>query len=185
MGSKAVDLTGVRLGRLVVIQKAKPRYDGKRTRWIVRCDCGTVKDVHQNSLRSGRTISCGCRGRETQQLFKMRYGVPKPKPEPTKRSAPRYVEPRPTDILYNRWTWIRWHAREKGIAFYPAWQNFEVFVSEVGRPPHEDYCLVRLDKRKGWLPGNVVWQEGRKKTCMGNRPYGLIKPDHYIQGGGE
>lgn len=33
-------------------------------RWIVRCQCGIVKTVHEANLTSGTTRSCGCLPRE-------------------------------------------------------------------------------------------------------------------------
>lgn len=70
--AELIDLTGQRFGRLVVLQKDPVNY--KRTtlhpygikvytsmaRWIVRCDCGTVKSVLGINLKNGRTQSCGC-----------------------------------------------------------------------------------------------------------------------------
>lgn len=65
------NLIGQRFGRLVVVgrQPSQKRANGhSRARWMVRCDCGTVKSVIGQSLtrakpkqgRWARTISCGC-----------------------------------------------------------------------------------------------------------------------------
>ena len=53
-----IDLTGLRFGRLVVVQ-----LDGSvnnKLMWMCLCDCGTTKKVIGASLRNGSTASCGC-----------------------------------------------------------------------------------------------------------------------------
>lgn len=63
----AVDFTGRRFGRLLVISEASRRTTpgGYKMRVMnVRCDCGTTKEVHLVCLKDGKTISCGCRMRE-------------------------------------------------------------------------------------------------------------------------
>jgi hypothetical protein len=57
-----VDLTGVRFGRFLVAGRgpAHPR----RTFWKCRCDCGNIRNVEAESLRGGRSRSCGCLKRE-------------------------------------------------------------------------------------------------------------------------
>lgn len=52
------DLTGMRFGKLVVIERA-PNRNGK-TYWKCRCDCGTEKEIRGSSLTSNKpTQSCG------------------------------------------------------------------------------------------------------------------------------
>ena len=48
-----LDLTGKRFGQWSVL-----RYTGYK--WLCRCDCGTEREVLPQSLRNGRSTSCGC-----------------------------------------------------------------------------------------------------------------------------
>lgn len=69
------DLTGMRFGRLTVIERG-PDYvhetmrpymkpEAKRiARWWCRCDCGNTALVIRNNLISGASTSCGCKRRE-------------------------------------------------------------------------------------------------------------------------
>ena len=57
------DRTGLRFGRLVVLQREKAPTT-KTTRWRVRCDCGSELVVFGTALDSGATTSCGCYSRE-------------------------------------------------------------------------------------------------------------------------
>ena len=52
--SKRIDLTGQKFGHWTVLE-----YD-KDSKWLCRCDCGTIKSVNTVSLRKGLSTSCGC-----------------------------------------------------------------------------------------------------------------------------
>lgn len=55
----AIDLTGQRFGKLLVIQQAKERIDN-HIAWECKCDCGNSIITSGRYLRSGTTTSCGC-----------------------------------------------------------------------------------------------------------------------------
>ena len=61
---KAIDLTGRRFGRLVVIERAGTyrSRSGSHSEplWRCRCDCGSEWLVRRGYLISGQTRSCGC-----------------------------------------------------------------------------------------------------------------------------
>lgn len=64
---KVKDITGQRFGRLVA-QYYKlvpnPKTGKNVTYWHCKCDCGNEKDIRRGDLQQGRTLSCGCYGRE-------------------------------------------------------------------------------------------------------------------------
>lgn len=55
------DKTGLRYGRLVVVQR------DKNARWVCECDCGNRTVVYSSGLNSGKTTSCGCYMREVNR----------------------------------------------------------------------------------------------------------------------
>lgn len=57
-----IDLTGKVFGRLTVISQCERM--GSSIAWLCRCECGNEKKVRGSDLRSGKTQSCGCLGRE-------------------------------------------------------------------------------------------------------------------------
>ena len=64
-----LDLTGEKYGRLTVVSEAEPHYTSggrKLIMWNCKCDCGGTVVVSTSHLRSGHTVSCGCRLKETQ-----------------------------------------------------------------------------------------------------------------------
>lgn len=56
MPAKAVTLNaGEVYGKWVVVGPAS-----RKTHYVCRCECGTEREVHKNSLRQGISVSCGC-----------------------------------------------------------------------------------------------------------------------------
>lgn len=49
-----IDLTGKRFGRWTVLEYRK------KSKWLCKCDCGTIKEVQSTHLKSGCSKSCGC-----------------------------------------------------------------------------------------------------------------------------
>ena len=63
MGRPAIDLTGKRFERLVVIKRVENAKDG-HARWLCQCDCGNTTIVSSNVLKRGHSKSCGCLNKE-------------------------------------------------------------------------------------------------------------------------
>jgi hypothetical protein len=58
MKRKAIDLSGVRFGRLIALTQHRI---GIRLMWLCRCDCGNERFVQAGNLqKQGGTKSCGC-----------------------------------------------------------------------------------------------------------------------------
>ena len=75
MPRKAKDLTGMKFGRLTVIERHGKNKKGYAT-WLCKCECGSEKIISGDSLRSGSTTSCGCYQKEiaTKDLTGMKFG---------------------------------------------------------------------------------------------------------------
>lgn len=56
------DVTGQKIGMWTVLEKAQNR--GIRDYFLCRCECGTIKEVSGDNLRSGKTGNCGCLNKE-------------------------------------------------------------------------------------------------------------------------
>jgi len=72
MGDEAIDLTGKRFSRLLVISKAPTKH--KRAYWNCVCDCGKTCIAMGKYLRQHKKQSCGCLHRENiiSNIEKMR-----------------------------------------------------------------------------------------------------------------
>ena len=71
--SEMIDLTGRKFGRWTVkeldTERSKKSQNNTRSvwYWICECECGTIKSVAGDSLKKGRTQSCGCLRREAMK----------------------------------------------------------------------------------------------------------------------
>ena len=59
MSAKSKDLTGMRFGNLVVIEKADGLQDRYYT-WRCCCDCGNEIEMTESDFVFGCSVSCGC-----------------------------------------------------------------------------------------------------------------------------
>ena len=59
---KFKDLTGLRFGKLVVIERAPNK--NKRVYWKCQCDCGNTHVTRSSTLLRGMCRSCGCLNKE-------------------------------------------------------------------------------------------------------------------------
>ena len=60
-------IVGSRFGKLTVCGMSDGRTSKGSVKWVVKCDCSTIKEVQGASLRNGHTTSCGC-SRRGQRL---------------------------------------------------------------------------------------------------------------------
>ena len=58
MGRPIRDLTGQTFGLLKVVRFA---FLKRHAYWHCRCECGSEKDIRQDTLLAGVTVSCSCR----------------------------------------------------------------------------------------------------------------------------
>src|ERR1043166_7168154 len=121
---KFIDLTGKRFGRWLVLERV-----GKEFAWRCRCDCGTEKRVLANSLRDGRSTSCGCYANEVSgdriANFNRSHGW---------SSRPEYnVWAAMKDRCLNPNTANYANYGGRGITVCERWMTFENFIADMGR----------------------------------------------------
>jgi hypothetical protein len=64
MGNPIKDITGMRFGKLIVIEITDERSKRGLVRWLCKCDCGKTIITLGSRLREGSVKSCGCYQRE-------------------------------------------------------------------------------------------------------------------------
>lgn len=145
-----IDLTGHTYGRLTVIERAA-KVPGKRIMWLCRCTCGVTTTTAGQSLRSGRTQSCGCLRDERTASVQRTHGLARTKVYRcwSDMKTRCYNEKKPS--------FKRWGGR--GIKVCDRWLNsFENFLADMGHPPTLDHSLDRWPDNDGdYGPGNCRW----------------------------
>jgi hypothetical protein len=158
---KMVDLTGQRFGRLIVVSKSEFRGKNRNSFWNCVCDCGNTKTIELQSLKSGKTKSCGCLHNELQANRKKKHGLCNHR-------------------LYGIWTGMKQrctnpkrngykHYGGKGITVCQEWFDFPAFyLWATANGYTEKLTLDRINPDGNYCPENCQWipeaDQNRNKT---------------------
>lgn len=177
----AVNLRGLRFGRLVVIKRTLDRI-GHGARWFCKCDCAETTIVRAAALRSGRTKSCGCLNREKIAAKKLKGKGHSRHPfyRIWDSMMRRCLNPKDKDFK-------NWGGR--GITVYERWRSFETFASDIeatiGPRPSSIHSLHRIRNHGNYEPGNVKWATPKEQAQPENRRrkrLGLLKRNSIVVG---
>lgn len=150
---KLLDLTGIRYGRLLVLERVK-RYG--KTYYTCACDCGNIKVICGTSLTGGNTSSCGCLRLEKVRKATVTHGMTGSKELKAwyhmhdrcyKESDPKYP------LYGGRGIFVceRWH-KDNGNGFIN-------FFKDMGNKPSIKHTLHRINNDIGYRPDNCVWAD--------------------------
>lgn len=146
----AIDLTGQRFGRLVVVERLVERSNYLSPYWVCKCDCGNEARVLIGNLRNGNSTSCGCGRKEAALASNTTHGM---------RHTSEYkiwlgIKVR----CYNE----KHHSYEnygaKGITMSDSWRkSFEAFYRDMGPRPSSKHSVERRENNKGYSKDNCYW----------------------------
>jgi hypothetical protein len=138
--AKVIDLTGMVFGKLTVIGQATERGNKKQIKWNCRCECESYHTVTGESLRGGKSKSCGC--------FKY---------EPTNKIKDRKIA-----ILRYQYAQIQKRHRKKPKSTII---SVEEYISIVCSPCYYCECesSIELEDRRCWTKSKGLISDTKVK----------------------
>lgn len=144
-----IDLTAQRFGRLVVQERDHNSF-AKQIRWICRCDCGNVKSIAGNKLKNGNTRSCRCLDTEMTKERSKIHGETHKTPEYYIWISMRQRCNTVTNSAYK-------YYGGRGIKVCDRWNNYQDFLSDMGRRPTPKHQIDRINVNGNYEPSNCRW----------------------------
>lgn len=143
------DLIGKKFGKWTVLKWIKKEYSEQF--WLCRCSCGNEKIIIGNTLKTGRSKSCGCSGKDWCRT----HGK-----EGTK--------------IYNTWAAMRQRCRNPKSKLYPnyggrgvsvckRWDKFESFYKDMGDAP-KGCSLDRKNNDGDYKKSNCRWATAKVQS---------------------
>lgn len=164
---KMIDLSGMRFGRLTVVDRAE-NSESNSIRWNCVCDCGNKTVSFSNGLRNGSATSCGCLSRQRFSELgksKRKHGLSRSKIQDAWLHMKQRCYSKRSDQYKNYGA--------KGIKVCDRWkESFENFVADMGEPPSRLHTLERIDTRGNYEPENCRW--ATVKEQQRNRTNNLV-----------
>lgn len=151
------DLTFRRCNMLLAVH-----YAGKG-RWLCRCDCGTIKTISTGHFNEGRIKSCGCYGNKHRSTHSMKHGGSIHYPAEHKVwGSMRERCNNPNNPAYK-------YYGGKGVSVCSRWNDFTLFLGDMGRRPSKQHSIDRRDSEQGYCPDNCHWatpvQQSANRAC--------------------
>lgn len=146
-----IDMSGKRVGRWSINSKSESRNG--RVFWECVCDCGTIRFVVGKDLRNKKSTSCGCISKEKTIKRSYKHGD-------SKRGK--------WNITYKSWASMKERCTNPnsrvykyyggaGITFDDRWNDYTLFLEDMGERPSLEYSIDRIDNKLGYTKDNCRW----------------------------
>ena len=159
MYKNLIDMTGLKFDRLLVLSLAYTK--NKKSYWNCICDCGVQKIIRQDSLKSGRSKSCGCLNKERP----VDHGLSGSK-------------------IYHVWASMKNRCNNsndtnyeyyggRGVSVYSLWNKRDGFINfykwAIQNGYEKGLTLDRIDVNGNYEPDNCRWITHKKQMLNTRR----------------
>lgn len=160
-----------KFGRLKIVTEAGRNWQGHRLCECL-CDCGRVIVARLSALKNDHTRSCGCLQKEiaTRNIVSAntKHGEASSIAMTAEYKAWASMHRRCRNPSQNRYK----HYGGRGIRICERWNNYQAFLSDVGRKPSTLHSLDRIDVNGHYEPTNVRWAT-REQQAKNKRRFTL------------
>ena len=143
------NLTGKKFGKWTVLERVE-NSNSKQTRWLCQCDCGEKGIVHADSLKNGRSASCGCLKAQKLSLRAKTHG---------QSNTPEFTSwVSMLSRCYNPNRDVYPYYGGRGITVCDRWKDsFENFYTDMGPRPEKNFSIDRINPDGNYEPSNCRW----------------------------
>jgi hypothetical protein len=165
---KIEDYVGLKYGRLTILREGNSIKYSKTImkKVFCKCDCGNEKEIDLNSIKRGKSKSCGCLNKELSKKTSTTHGLAMLSTGVKHLDYCIWLKMKSRCLNSNDKSYKNYGGR--GIKVCEDWQkSFALFINDLGWRPNNMYSLERIDYNKDYCPENCKWilKSEQSKNC--------------------